>query len=140
MRSAECVVVGGGPAGLAAARTAARAGVRVMLVDENAELGGQYYRQMPAAFRALESSDLGREHLDGSRLVAEVKSLGVELRLETVVWSIFDGHTVPEALLRQHSTRRGMRRQLVARLTRPLLAGRGRRRAVDHDIWNTDSK
>ena len=42
-----CVIVGGGPAGLAAARTAARHGVRVMLVDDNAALGGQYYRQMP---------------------------------------------------------------------------------------------
>ena len=36
----DVLVVGGGPAGLAAALSASRAGARVMLVDENAELGG----------------------------------------------------------------------------------------------------
>lgn len=37
---AEVVVAGGGPAGMAAALAAARAGVRVMLVEEEYELGG----------------------------------------------------------------------------------------------------
>ena len=36
----DVLVVGGGPAGLAAALSASRAGARVILVDENAELGG----------------------------------------------------------------------------------------------------
>ncbi|MBO6813313.1 MAG: sarcosine oxidase subunit alpha [Rhizobiaceae bacterium] len=36
----EVLVIGGGPAGLAAALTAAQSGKRVMLVDENAEFGG----------------------------------------------------------------------------------------------------
>lgn len=38
---ADVVVVGAGPAGLAAARTAALSGARVILVDEQVELGGQ---------------------------------------------------------------------------------------------------
>ena len=38
---ADIVVVGAGPAGLAAARTAALSGARVILVDEQVELGGQ---------------------------------------------------------------------------------------------------
>lgn len=38
---ADVVVVGAGPAGLAAARAAARTGIRVILVDEQTELGGQ---------------------------------------------------------------------------------------------------
>ena len=37
-------MVGGGPAGLAAARAAAHAGARVTLLDGNARLGGQYHR------------------------------------------------------------------------------------------------
>jgi NADPH-dependent 2,4-dienoyl-CoA reductase/sulfur reductase-like enzyme len=94
MRTAECVVVGGGPAGLAAARTAARFGVRVMLVDENPELGGQYYRQMPGTFRSSGTSGLGKETLEGRRLIEEIRTLGVELRLDSVVWGIFDQRTV----------------------------------------------
>ncbi len=39
-RHCEVAVVGGGPAGLAAARAAARAGGRVILFDEQAEFGG----------------------------------------------------------------------------------------------------
>jgi NADPH-dependent 2,4-dienoyl-CoA reductase/sulfur reductase-like enzyme len=95
MRSVQCVVVGGGPAGLAAARTAARHGVHVMLVDENPELGGQYYRQMPGTFRApARATAPGRESAEGRRLIDEVRALGVELRLGTVAWGIFDQRVV----------------------------------------------
>ena len=94
LRSVECMVIGGGPAGLAAARTAASHGVRVTLVDENVELGGQYYRQMPSSWRAPGPARLGRESAEGRRLIDEVRALGVELRLDTVAWGIFDGHTV----------------------------------------------
>lgn len=97
MRAAECVVVGGGPAGLAAARTAARHGVRVLLVDENAELGGQYYRQLPAAFSGPAAARPAREQAEGRRLVDEVRALGVEIMADTVAWGVFDQRTVAVA-------------------------------------------
>ncbi len=44
----EVLVVGGGPAGLAAAEAAGRAGAEVLLVDENGDLGGHLrYRVQP---------------------------------------------------------------------------------------------
>lgn len=44
----DVVVVGAGPAGLAAARAAARSGARVTLLDAADGLGGQYWRHLPA--------------------------------------------------------------------------------------------
>jgi D-hydroxyproline dehydrogenase subunit alpha len=47
--SFDVVVVGGGPAGIAAASTAAECGQRVALVDDNALPGGQIWRRGAAA-------------------------------------------------------------------------------------------
>ncbi|KXU87345.1 FAD/NAD(P)-binding oxidoreductase [Caballeronia megalochromosomata] len=44
----DIAIVGAGPAGLSAARIAARAGVRVALIDDNPRPGGQIWRQGPA--------------------------------------------------------------------------------------------
>lgn len=41
MKEYDIVVVGGGPAGLAAATTAAKGKASVLLVDDGLELGGQ---------------------------------------------------------------------------------------------------
>jgi D-hydroxyproline dehydrogenase subunit alpha len=40
----EVLVVGGGPAGMAAAVRAAESGQRVGIIDDNAALGGQIWR------------------------------------------------------------------------------------------------
>lgn len=46
------VVVGAGPAGLAAAEAALRAGADVTLVDSAAQPGGQFHRMLPVAYGA----------------------------------------------------------------------------------------
>nr|WP_093610874.1 (2Fe-2S)-binding protein [Streptomyces indicus] len=57
------VVVGGGPAGMAAARAAAKAGVDVVLIDAGAKLGGQYHRQDSRAGTERFGLPPGVEHL-----------------------------------------------------------------------------
>ncbi|AET91375.1 oxidoreductase, putative [Burkholderia sp. YI23] len=47
VETCDIAIVGAGPAGLNAARVAARAGVRVALVDDNPRPGGQIWRQGP---------------------------------------------------------------------------------------------
>ncbi len=68
-------VVGGGPAGLEAARTLAEAGARVVLYEAQRELGGQF---------RLASRIPGKE--DFARTIAyferELRRLGVEIRLQ----------------------------------------------------------
>jgi len=52
----EVLVVGGGPAGMAAAARAAECGLRVGLVDDNFRLGGQIWRSQPDADSGAEAS------------------------------------------------------------------------------------
>ncbi|MGW3494870.1 FAD-dependent oxidoreductase [Streptomyces sp. NPDC001020] len=52
MTHRHVVVVGAGPAGLAAAETALSAGGRVTLIDASDQPGGQYHRMLPEAYEA----------------------------------------------------------------------------------------
>jgi NADPH-dependent 2,4-dienoyl-CoA reductase/sulfur reductase-like enzyme len=52
MTDRHVVVVGAGPAGLAAAEAALSAGARVTLIDSADQVGGQYHRMLPDAYEA----------------------------------------------------------------------------------------
>jgi NADPH-dependent 2,4-dienoyl-CoA reductase/sulfur reductase-like enzyme len=85
--SYELVVIGGGPAGLAAAALAARAGVQTVLFDENPGVGGQIYRGIgttPVRTRAV----LGEDYWAGAALAAEAKASGATLVTGATVWSL----------------------------------------------------
>lgn len=45
MKQCEVLVIGGGPAGLSAAISAAKAGAQVTVVETNAKAGGQLVKQ-----------------------------------------------------------------------------------------------
>jgi NADPH-dependent 2,4-dienoyl-CoA reductase/sulfur reductase-like enzyme len=85
MATTELAVVGAGPAGLAAAVTAARAGVHVTLVDEYPGPGGQYLK---AASHLAISPPVSAAEKQGRALLRDLAELGVELRTETLVWGI----------------------------------------------------
>lgn len=92
--STELVVVGAGPAGLSAAIAAARNGVAVTLVDENAKPGGQLFKQIHKFFGSR-AHYAGERGIDiGQRLLREVEEVGVRVLLEAVVWGVFAGPTV----------------------------------------------
>jgi D-hydroxyproline dehydrogenase subunit alpha len=76
----DVVVLGGGPAGIAAATTAAEAGCRVCVLDENPAVGGQIWRGYQAASAGREPH--GREF---AHWLERLKSAQVEIRSGTVV-------------------------------------------------------
>jgi NADPH-dependent 2,4-dienoyl-CoA reductase/sulfur reductase-like enzyme len=77
----DLLVVGGGPAGLAAAIEAARAGVGVGLADERPTLGGQIYKQ--PGLRVRDPHALGRDHVRGRRLIEAAERSGARLMTST---------------------------------------------------------
>ena len=84
----DVLVVGAGPAGLAAARAAAHSGARVILADEQAEAGGNLLAS--------------REHVDGlpgpewaDTAVAELKSAsGVTVLPNTTAFGLYESNLV----------------------------------------------
>ena len=81
------LVIGAGPAGLAAAVSAAEAGVRVLLVDEASGPGGQYLAGKPQ-HRAFQT----QAERDGARLVGRLRELSragqVDVCCGATVWSL----------------------------------------------------
>jgi D-hydroxyproline dehydrogenase subunit alpha len=67
---ADVAVVGGGPAGIAAACRAAEAGARVVLLDEGAAPGGQIWRHRPGRPAAGAGRWLARLERSGARVLA----------------------------------------------------------------------
>lgn len=92
--STELLVVGGGPAGLAAAIEAATSGVRTLLIDDNRQAGGQIFRQLPSEFRSPERLTLQRDFRKGDALLAEAAAAGVEFRFGCTAWGSFEPRVI----------------------------------------------
>ncbi|MBI2238297.1 MAG: (2Fe-2S)-binding protein, partial [Actinobacteria bacterium] len=90
----DVLVVGGGPAGLAAATEAARAGVRAMLIEQRHDLGGHLRGSVATA--ATRESDLAGlpGHEVAGRLAATALETGVEVLTATPAFGVFDGPVV----------------------------------------------
>lgn len=88
----DLVVVGGGPAGLAATATALLGGLRVTLVDSGHELGGQFWRHPPRGSAVGPVADLHHD-LDTYAALTDVVRRAVaggrcELLLGHQVWTV----------------------------------------------------
>lgn len=88
----ELAVIGAGPAGLAAAIEAAKAGIDVALYDENDREGGQLAKQIHKFFGSKEHWSGIRGYDIGSKLFYEAQSVGVKISLSTHLWGIFDNN------------------------------------------------
>ena len=82
----QVVVVGGGPAGLSAGLILDKGNISVLLIDENSELGGQYYRQRGA----LNSSSIDNFRPKGTYLVEAVKKSKISVLTSTYIFAVGD--------------------------------------------------
>lgn len=86
----DLAVVGAGPAGMTAAMTAARLGLKVGLLDEQPRPGGQIYRNpaqpVPEVLEAL-----GEDYAHGMELIERFLAADVDYRPGTTVWDVMEG-------------------------------------------------
>ncbi|MFM0659183.1 FAD/NAD(P)-dependent oxidoreductase [Paraburkholderia sediminicola] len=89
------VIVGAGPAGVRAAETLVAAGVRPIVLDENARWGGQIYRQPPAsgAFQRSKKTLYGFEAHKADALHTTMAALlsHLDYRPDTLAWACEPG-------------------------------------------------
>ena len=75
----DLIVIGAGPAGMAAATMGATLGLKTVLLDEQPEPGGQIYRNVSAVHPAV-AKLLGPDYLHGTTLVEAMRVAGVDAR------------------------------------------------------------
>jgi len=92
----DIVVIGAGPAGMAAAATAAEAGLAATVFDDNPAPGGQAYRgiEAVAAKRPDDYALLGADFRRGGALVTRLRAAGATVTMQVGVWSLDPDGTV----------------------------------------------
>ena len=83
----DLIVVGAGPAGMAAAATAAGLGLTTVLIDEQAGPGGQIYRNTGRSPLAMPGV-LGPDYRRGEDLAQELANADVTFLTEATVWEV----------------------------------------------------
>jgi D-hydroxyproline dehydrogenase subunit alpha len=86
----EILIIGAGPAGLAAAIAARRAGASVTVLDERPVPGGQYFKQVVVNGDNVAAPD--RQHAEGARLIADAREAGIDIRSGTEIWGAYGAH------------------------------------------------
>ncbi|WP_288941521.1 NAD(P)/FAD-dependent oxidoreductase [uncultured Roseovarius sp.] len=87
MKTADLIVIGAGPAGMAAASTAADAGLSVLLLDEQRRAGGQIYRDVKRA-ATMRGHILGQEFTEGLPLAEGIEKQGITQVFGATVWNV----------------------------------------------------
>ncbi len=86
---AEVIVIGGGPAGMAAAADLSSAGVPVVLVDERADLGGQFYKQPGASQDYHGGRPTDAQYAEGLQLIERLRSSNTRVLGGATAWGSF---------------------------------------------------
>ncbi|MRI33852.1 FAD/NAD(P)-binding oxidoreductase [Endozoicomonas sp. OPT23] len=89
----DIAIIGAGPAGMAAAVTASKTGVSVVVLDEKSSAGGQIYRKVTSS--PLENPEiLGPDYIKGKALVEQFDDCSAEKYYGASVWHVGDNGEV----------------------------------------------
>lgn len=94
MLKKDLLVIGSGPAGLAASIEAGKLGASVLLVDLNVHPGGQLFKQIHKFFGSSAHRSGTRGFQIGTQLLAEAEAANVEIWMQSTVIGIFPGNKV----------------------------------------------
>ncbi len=83
----DAVVIGAGPAGMAAATLLARHGAAVVLLDEQAGPGGQIYRGIEVASPHIRAV-MGPDYARGASLAGALRASEAEYHPQSTVWQV----------------------------------------------------
>jgi thioredoxin reductase/bacterioferritin-associated ferredoxin len=90
----DLIVIGAGPAGISAAITASRHGLKVTLIDDSSIAGGQIYRATPKEW-TRNASTPGDQDLDDGNVLRDLLSKSNVVHLTNhVVWAVAPGFEV----------------------------------------------
>lgn len=112
MDEVDLLILGAGPAGMAAAAEAAGAGLSVAILDEQARPGGQIYRDVTAVPEAR-AAILGPDYLAGRKLAEGLADPRIRLIAGATVWKIDPDRSVAYSVEGRAARVRG-RRLLIA--------------------------
>ena len=87
IKKVDLVVLGAGPAGVAAANVASKEGAEVVIIDENSSAGGQIYRAPPNEFQP-QNSFKSDEFREGEKQRNILKNSNVKALFKHRVWSV----------------------------------------------------
>lgn len=124
MRDADLIIVGAGPAGMAAAATAASGGARVLLLDEQPRAGGQIFRNIGVNGDARPY--LGKDYVAGKPLVEALDAPNITREFGATVWRVEAG---PRVIWSRDGASH------VSRAPHVLLAGGAQERPVPFPGW-----
>ncbi|MFA5419457.1 MAG: FAD-dependent oxidoreductase [Bacteroidales bacterium] len=96
MITKELIIIGGGPAGLAAARSAAEAGCHVLIIERNPRIGGQLIKQTHKFFGSEKQFAKTRGFNIAKKLVQDVEELSdfVEILCDATVVGLYTDHVL----------------------------------------------
>jgi NADPH-dependent 2,4-dienoyl-CoA reductase/sulfur reductase-like enzyme len=92
MTKSDLIIIGAGPAGIAAAMTASQNGARVLLIDEQCHAGGQIYRNVKSVDN--DRAYLGADFFEGRQLVRALENPKLKSEFCATVWRIEKGPRV----------------------------------------------